>query len=130
MVSLAAPRGHAYVQTFVNGVAVAGASVLTPGAPCGGLCEAGLPPDLTANLTVVGHRAEEIAHAFSIAWATPKPRPDDAATLAATIADIAARKLWSTVGPWTARPAPLYVRAADAAPPSELPPVILDAVAL
>jgi len=46
--------------------------------------------------------------------------PDDAAANAATIARVAAGK------PTDTRPAPLYVRAADAAPSSEAAPVILD----
>lgn len=47
--------------------------------------------------------------------------PPDGATLATNIARIAARK-----DPPFARPAPLYVRAADAAPSRDVPPVILD----
>ena len=47
--------------------------------------------------------------------------PPDGATLATNIARLAAR----ATTPFT-RPAPLYIRAADAAPPREAPPVILD----
>ena len=44
--------------------------------------------------------------------------------IAEAIARIAAARL--TSGAAAPRPAPLYMRAADAAPPSDPPPVILD----
>lgn len=47
--------------------------------------------------------------------------PPDGPSLAINIARLAAR----ATAPFT-RPAPLYIRAADAAPPREAPPVILD----
>lgn len=44
------------------------------------------------------------------------------------IAEAIARIALSRVGSWQPRPAPFYLRGADAAPPSDPPPVILDLV--
>ena len=111
IVSLAAPRGHAYVQHFRYGKAQDAPRIIDPGAP---------PEDLRlpVNMRVRGFRADDIA------------RPFDAEADPAEIEDVAARigKVadWRRLqGETPARPAPLYVRAADAAPPKDPPPVIL-----
>ena len=117
MLSLPAPRGDAYVQTFVDGVPISGASVLTPGA---------LREDLREpNLIVIGHRAEEVARPFGATWFGDESSPAAHEAIAANIGGIALDKLRAAGGAWSERPAPFYVRAADAAPPSDPPPVIL-----
>lgn len=117
MLSLPAPRGDAYVQTFVDGVPISGASVLTPGA---------LREDLREpNLIVIGHRAEEVARPFGATWFGDESSPAVHEAIAANIGGIALDKLRAAGGAWSERPAPFYVRAADAAPPSDPPPVIL-----
>ncbi len=111
IVSLEAPRGQAYVQHFRYGTARDAPRVIDPEAP---------PEDLRlpVNMRVRGFRADDIAQPFE-AEADP-----------AEIADIAARigkvTAWRRLqGETPGRPAPLYVRAADAAPPKDPAPVIL-----
>ena len=72
-------------------------------------------PGLLAGRHLTGHRAAELA-ARSGATALPQPVP-----AAVAIARIAFARL-GTAQP---RPAPMYLRAADAALPAEAPPVIL-----
>jgi len=117
MISLPAPRGDAYVQTFVGGQPINGATVLTPG---------DLREDLRQpNLMVFGYRAEEIARPFNAQSEGSEPRTEYPEAVAANIAEIALKKLQTAVGEWSDRPTPFYVRGADAAPPSDPPPVIL-----
>ncbi len=117
MVSLPASRGEAYVQTFVNGLPITGASVLTPGI---------LREDLRQpNLIVFGYRAGEIARPFNAQWVGSETRTEYPESIAANVAEIALNKLRNAGGKWSDRPAPFYVRGADAAPPSDPPPVIL-----
>lgn len=68
-----------------------------------------------SGLSVIGHRAEEIA-AQTEGTVLPDGEP-----IAVSIARIAAQKLDSP----QPRPAPLYLRPADAAPPADPPPLIL-----
>lgn len=75
-----------------------------------------LPPG-RAEARVIGHRAEEIAqrtggHAIPARY-----------SLAEAIARKAMRRMHNTQLP---RPSPFYLKPADAAPSSDLPPVILD----
>ncbi len=73
-------------------------------------------PDLSApGLTVIGDFADQIAARLSAVAAAP------AQPLAVAMARVAATR---TI-PAPARPAPLYLRPADAAPAREAPPVIL-----
>lgn len=110
-VCLPAPRDQVYLQAFSQGIAQ-GAPILLD--PASGL--AALTPP--ARLRVIGHRATEIARPFG-AKAVEAALTDLPQRLART----AARRFRSgRIGP---RPAPLYVRPADAAPPSEPPPAIL-----
>jgi tRNA threonylcarbamoyl adenosine modification protein YeaZ len=90
IVSLAAPRGLAYVQVFEGGTPASEPRLVDPS-----------DPDLGA------------VHAATI----------DLPDLPARLARITLRKLAES-GP-LGRPAPLYVRPADAAPSREAPPVIL-----
>ena len=76
---------------------------------------AGDMPGDWAGLPVLGHQAAEIAAL------TTGPARAPAHSLAEGIARVAAGRL----GPDLPRPAPLYLRPADAAPPADPPPVIL-----
>ncbi len=111
LVSLPAPRDMAYVQRFDDGVAEGGPRVIDPS-------ELPHDLDLPANAHVCGHRAEDIARGVGATW-------DDRerAQVGGRIALLAAAKLRDGMQP--PRPSPLYVRAADAAPSSDLPPVML-----
>lgn len=111
IVSLQAPRGMAYVQHFSRGAPQASPLVIDPSDP---------PADLQRPMamTVVGHRASEIARSFEALV-----RDADIDEIARNIARIAEAKL--AMGDPPDRPAPLYVRPADAAPPREAPPPIL-----
>ena len=100
---IAAPRGRAYIQS--GGVAA--------------LCEltADDMPSYQpkAEQVLVGDAAEAVAKFIPLQIALPKH------PLIAAIARLAAARLHST----NTAPAPLYLRAADAAPPRDAPPVIL-----
>ena len=111
IVSLAAPRGQAYVQHFRYGQPQSAPRVIDPDAP---------PEDLRlpANMRVRGFRADDIARRFDA-----EADPAEIENVAARIGKVADwRRL---AGETPARPAPLYVRAADAAPPKDPAPVIL-----
>lgn len=100
LVAIDARRGAAYVQGFADG------------APLG-------PPELVAAEAVAGRAAGALGLGAAAAPGTPEAAdaPDPAA-----LARIALARLGSQQPP----PAPLYLRAADAAPASEPPPRILD----
>ena len=122
LVSLPAPRDQAYVQEFTEGGPIAPPVLLTPGdAP-----EALRGP----NLWVLGHRAEEIAQGLDARYPDlPKRQSAREGMIAADVASVALEKLRRRAmdgdGPWAERPAPLYVRAPDAAPQREAPPVLI-----
>ena len=112
VVSLPAPRDMAYVQPLSGGRACDRAALIDPLEP---------PSDLVlaTSATVLGHRAAEIG-AHLGANAVEAGLHD----IPARIARIAGHRLFQE-GETPDRPAPLYVRAADAAPPADPPPVIL-----
>ncbi|SDJ89836.1 tRNA (adenosine(37)-N6)-threonylcarbamoyltransferase complex dimerization subunit type 1 TsaB [Aliiruegeria lutimaris] len=112
LVSLPAPREQVYLQLFRDG-RPAGKPRLA--------ALSDLPPDLgiSSGTTVTGHLAKEIA-AQTGGIAMPAALED----IPGRIARIARNRLEEHGAP-TERPAPLYVRTADAAPPSDPPPVIL-----
>ncbi len=117
MISLPAPQDRAYVQTFVNRVPLGAPGILTPGTRDAAFEQ--------PNLIVAGYRAREIAESYNAecddeAWEGRLPL-----MMGANIALVAANKLAASGGVWTERPAPLYIRPADAAPASDPPPVIL-----
>ncbi len=116
LLSLPAPRGAAYVQHFRNGSAVAGPELLTEDTAPESLC---LPRDVR----IIGHDARTIAARLQVRTEPLDKEldPDQAGSL---IAEIAARKRAKSAGPLP-RPAPLYVRPADAAPMRDAPPIIL-----
>ncbi|MDR0808185.1 MAG: tRNA (adenosine(37)-N6)-threonylcarbamoyltransferase complex dimerization subunit type 1 TsaB [Gemmobacter sp.] len=110
-VCLPAPRDQVYLQHFSHGLTQSAPILLDPATSLAALT----PPE---GLRVVGHRAAEIARPFG-AEAVETALTD----LPRRLAHTAARRFRSgRIGP---RPAPLYVRPADASPPSEPPPVIL-----
>ena len=111
IVSLEAPRGQAYVQQFRYGQPQAAPRMIDPTAP---------PEDLRlpVNMRVRGFRADEIAAPFAA-----EADPAELADIAVRIGKVAS---WRRMrGETPTRPAPLYVRAADAAPPKDPAPVIL-----
>lgn len=99
--SLDARRGLLYVQAFPGGDAV--------------ICDlASLPVAAQGTPSCIGFAADEIA--ARCAGIVAKPRY--------ALAEAIARVAWlRRVG--APRPAPFYLRSADAAPPSDPPPVIL-----
>ncbi len=111
IVSLEAPRGQAYVQAFRNGVPQGSPRLIDPDAPPADL-------ELPGNMRVSGFRAITIARAFNAT--------SEEASLKDVASRIGAVALWRLArGETPDRPAVLYVRAADALPPSDPPPVTL-----
>jgi tRNA threonylcarbamoyl adenosine modification protein YeaZ len=108
LVSLPAPRGMAQVQRFHAGQ--------PQGAPV--LIDPAAPPALPGAARVRGHAAAGIGAALGLP-ASPATLDDLPARLGACAE--AARR----AGPTGMRPAPLYVRPPDAAPPSEAPPALI-----
>lgn len=113
LVSLPAPRNRAYVQAYLDAEAVGPPALIDPSDP---------PPSLMTPhaMAVHGHRADEIGAALGLAGYVEDTQPNPG-RLAALIEarHLAARE-------WPERPVPLYIRPADAAPPREAPPVILE----
>ncbi len=79
------------------------------------LCTMAGLPALPPETLCLGHRAGEIAAHLGCRAGSEATAPDPVAIARA-----------ARFGPGTPRPAPLYVRPADAAPPSEPPLLILD----
>ncbi len=118
IVSLPAPRGQAYVQHFRNGKPTAEPTIVDL---------ENLPNDLQypVNTVVIGHAAEKLSlagHASS--WMDGAV--ENVSLNIAKYADASWNSAHLDGKIWTPeRPVPLYVRAADAAPPRDAPPVIL-----
>ena len=113
IVSVEAPRGAAYVQHFRYGKPQSAPRMIDPSAP---------PPDLELpmNMQVVGYKAEEIARSFHAEWEEEVPERN----MAARIGRMAEAKVFHNL--WDGQqPKPLYVKAPDAAPSREKPPVLL-----
>lgn len=110
LLSLPAPRDRVHVQPFLAGQASGPAALIDPAAP-------DLP--WTGLAGVLGHRAEEIGAALGLPARTAMPPADP--TPAIAVRALAA--LRAGVAP--DRPAPLYVRPADAAPSSDVLPALL-----
>lgn len=108
-ISLPAPRGMAQVQRFRAGQPL--------GAPA--LIDPATPPPLPGAAAIHGHAAGIIGAALGLP-ATPAALDDDLPARLAAGAEAARR-----AGPPATRPAPLYVRPPDAAPPSEAPPALI-----
>ncbi len=112
VISLRAPREMAYVQGFIGNAPATPARLIDPSDP---------PRDLQLSFgtVVVGYRAVEIAAKLDAIGIDEDfaPNPELMAELT--------EELYLKTSMWPVRPAPLYVRPADAAPPREAPPVIL-----
>lgn len=110
-ISLPAPRGKAYLQVFQNGVPAEPPRLIDPSAP---------PEDLPLYPMGVidGYRGAEIAHSLGFAGSDTafKPRP-------AVLAEVAEARFELGNAP---RPAPLYIRPADAAPSRHKAPIIVE----
>ncbi|MEX5728266.1 tRNA threonylcarbamoyladenosine biosynthesis protein TsaB [Rhodovulum iodosum] len=114
ILSLEAPRGRAFIQHFRYGNPQSPPRLVDPAHPPADI-------ELPVNMVVRGFRADEIARPFHAAFEVLGP-----SRVAAHMARIAEAR-WREKGfDRSARPAPLYVRPADAAPPSDPPPMILD----
>ncbi len=112
ILALEAPRGQVYVQHFRHGKPQAAARLIDPDNPPADL-------ELPVDMRVRGARARDIARPFGAQWEEAAP-----SRVAAHIAQIAEIR-WRDPGFEPGRPAPLYIRTADAAPPRDPAPVIL-----
>ncbi len=110
LVCLPAPRDCAYVQHFTHEDPTGSPRLIDP---------VSAPRDLqTSNMHVLGYRADQVGRQFEASWDVAElPSIPD------TLGKIADLKLIR--GTRIERPAPCYARPADAALPSEPPPVIL-----
>lgn len=111
LASVAAPRGQAYVQAFDHGMPVGKPFLIDPANPIG-LAE------VAEADRVYGYRATEIARMLGIAGTEGEPR-----NIAARMGWLSATKLQSR--DFGGKPAPLYVKPADAEPPAQAGPKIL-----
>ena len=110
LVTLEAPRDQLYGQRFRHGVPQGAPLVFAPDAP---------PEDLRApDLQVTGDAARVVAERLGAA-ANPAPMNDLPRRMARLTDWLLSRD------PSPERPAPLYVRPADAAPPADAPPVVV-----
>ncbi|MBS1301329.1 tRNA (adenosine(37)-N6)-threonylcarbamoyltransferase complex dimerization subunit type 1 TsaB [Loktanella sp. SALINAS62] len=111
LVTLDAPRGQVHGQLFRDGIATGAPCLFDPAAP---------PSDLhLSGLVVTGASAHQIADHFGATARVAAP-----VNVAARIASCAAIR-WAQGDRTPPRPAPLYVRPADAAPPRDAPPTII-----
>ena len=115
-ITLPAARDQAYAHVFVGGKPINEPALVTPGTRHEALEQ--------PNLLVAGYSAKSIAKDYNAQadetlWTDREPR-----LMASTLSLIASYKL-EAAGAWSQRPAPLYVRAPDAAPSRETPPVLL-----
>ncbi|MDV7141885.1 tRNA (adenosine(37)-N6)-threonylcarbamoyltransferase complex dimerization subunit type 1 TsaB [Tropicimonas sp. TH_r6] len=109
---LSAPRDRVYVQQLTEGTAATAPELMDP-------ADLASYPDLPRGGAVIGPCAEEIARQTG-----GTAHPADLEQIGPRLARIAAARM-SRPGFAPERPSPLYVRPADAAPPSDPPPVIL-----
>ena len=110
LISLEAPRDQAYLQPFAADAPAAAPRLVDASDP---------PADLPRGLPVIGHRAADLAAATggTAQEATLDDIPRRLALRAAVMLSRAEGAL--------PRPAPLYVRAPDAAPARDAPPEIV-----
>ncbi len=109
--SLDARRERIYLQRFLDGKAIDEPALTTIEDIAG--------TRTTNDLRVIGDRSSEIAEALGINVRNALPRPDPTAI---PLARCAVGRLPTAGG----RPKPLYIRQADAAPSSDIAPLILD----
>lgn len=115
MVSLPAPAGQAYIQTFLGTTPLGPPALLTPGHEAPHLQQPGL--------CVIGHEAEAVARGLGAEHDGERWAEMAKVKRGATLAVIALRKLKE--GRAGSRPAPLYLRPPDAAPSRDPVPTIL-----
>ncbi len=106
LLTLAAPRQNLHVQTR-QGDTVSDIA----------LCTLDDLPPCPAGTTCIGHRSDEVARHLGLSARRAALAP------AAAIARLAADRL--ARGGDIRRPAPIYLRPADAAPPRDIPPPLL-----
>lgn len=112
LISLPAPHMQVYLQPFAENRRASGTpSLADPLAPPPA-------PGLAAGTTILGASAAELGRHFDCPAITA-----ELTDIPARMARIAARRLCE--GERVERPAPLYARPPDAAPPSDPPPEIL-----
>ncbi|MFK7752354.1 MAG: tRNA (adenosine(37)-N6)-threonylcarbamoyltransferase complex dimerization subunit type 1 TsaB [Sedimentitalea sp.] len=115
IVSLAAPRNAHYLQYFEGGRPVGPPHQVSPNSED--------MPDFPPPLPPIrGHNAHDVSSNMTHPGPCIEARMSD---VAQTIGKIALAH-WRSGERTPPRPAPLYVRAADAAPARDTPPVILD----
>lgn len=122
LVTVHAPRGALYLQAFAQGRADGEPRMMQT------LHDRYWDMfDDTANLPILGPRAQDLALFHPPPYEPEGPPSHETdlatATIAQTIAAIAADKL--TEGATSLRPAPLYIKPADAAPSREAGPAML-----
>lgn len=115
-ITLPAPRDQVYALVFLGGKPITKPVLLDPGTRNPTLEQPGLH--------VAGYAAAKVAADYSASsdetiWTDRNPQ-----LMASNLSLIASNKL-DEPGSWAVRPAPLYVRAPDAAPPSDPPPLML-----
>ncbi|MEM9432545.1 MAG: tRNA (adenosine(37)-N6)-threonylcarbamoyltransferase complex dimerization subunit type 1 TsaB [Pseudomonadota bacterium] len=114
LVCLEAPRGQIYAQRFAQGARIGAPFQLWPE-------DAAETVQVSLDTHVVGAQADVVAaHLGCRSYACR-----DLTDIPARIARIAASKAASAGAEMLARPAPLYVRPPDAAPPRQAAPTIL-----
>lgn len=111
LVSVPAPREMAYVRTYRFGVPQADPQLIDPAAPP-------FVMRVPGPMCVTGYRAAEIARAFDVPY---REGPDEALPWRL---GIVTHFKWRT-GAAVGRPAPLYVRPPEAAPPTDPPPRLI-----
>jgi len=117
VLSLPAPQGRAYIQAFSEGRPAGIPALTTPGSSESGLMQ--------PNLLVAGYRARDIAEPYDAPWDESCWDNRSPEMTAENLALIASGKLETAGGVWRDRPVPLYIRAADAAPPRHAAPRII-----
>ena len=120
LVSVSAPRNGLYLQEFTEGQASAPAQFVK-------LWSSEIRLRTPPITDVIGYEAGEICHYLSQTGQcadSPTGYQAELHDIGPTVARIAMDK-WQNGGESENRPAPLYIRPADAAPPREAPPVIL-----
>lgn len=112
--SIPAPRDQAYIQVFGpnNGPLLGDGRLIDPSDPPSDVLRVG-------GQIIRGHRADDVAKSLGITGhdQTPTPNP-------ALMAEIT-REKYLSADAFPDRPAPLYIKAADAAPPRDPAPKIL-----
>lgn len=115
LASVRGPKDQAYLQVFASGRPVSAPRLVD-------VRELPQDLDIPKDAEVRGHLAPVLAGYLGL-----RAGPETVPSVGASIGRVAALKLVETGFDPAARPAPLYVRAPDAAPPKHDAPVILDA---